>query len=289
MILGVIEISLRSTRFSVTEIAPGSSRVRLDRSHGLTAGPDNVDRLTALLMAEVEVARELDVDRIEVVAVPELRGSRLVRLIDRVGDALGIGPVRIPSRRDTAAAAFLGVTEPRVEEIEGPVAVAHIGETSVGIAVGEPGLLPDWIGSRPVGASTMTRKARFANPPRPTQIEAAIAGASRGIGSLSPPECGRLFVNSPMAEVVGRLCGLTVGLSDAQRGLDAILGQTSADTAAWFGVEPALARHLPGILVGHAALAEGLGMRAEPVSCDHGAGRHWLAERELGVAGGDAR
>ncbi len=289
MILGVLEISLRSTRFTVTEVAPDSSRFVLSRSHGLTAGPENADRLMALLMAEVEVAREMGADRIEVVAVPELRGSRLIRLVDRVGEAIGVGPVRIPSRRDTAAAAFLGVTRPRAGDVEGPVGVAHIGETAIGIAVGEPGSMPTWIGSRPVGTSTMTHKARFSNPPRPAQIEAAITGASRGIGSLYPPGCDRLFVSSSMSEVVGRLCGLVIGPADARRGLDAILGQTSADTAAWFGVEPVLARHLPGMLVGHAALSEGLGIRVEPVACDHGAGREWLAALELETAGGEGR
>ncbi len=289
MILGVFDISLRSTRFTVTEVLPDSSRIRVARSHGLTAGPESVERLSALLMAEVEVARDLGVDQFEVVAAPELRGSRLVRLIDRVGDAVGVGPVRIPSRRDACAAAFLGVTRPRQDHFDGPVGVAHIGEMAIGMAVGEAGDLPGWIGSRPVGASTMTRKARFANPPRPTQIEAAIAGASRGVSSLLPPECDRLLVNSPMAEVISRLCGLEISGRDARRGLDAILGQTSQDTAAWFGVEPVLARHLPGMLVGHAALADGLGMRVEPVTCDHGAGRFWLSEYEFEAAGGGSR
>lgn len=289
MKLGVIEIGLRSTRFTVTEIDGDSSHVRMSRSHGLLAGLENLERLSALLMVEVEAARDMEADRIEVVAVPELRGSRLIRLIDRVGEAVGVGPVRIPSRREAVAAAFLGVSRPLGTALAGPVGVAHIGETAIGLAVGEPGRSPAWIGSRPVGASTMTRKARFANPPLPAQIEAAITGASRGISSLHPPVCDRVFVDSPMAEVTGRLCGLLVGAADARRGLDSILGQTSEDTAAWFGVEPVLARHLPGILVGHAALAEGLGMPVEPVSCDHGAGRLWLSGEQLEAAGGEPR
>jgi len=188
-----------------------------------------------------------------------------------------------------APQAYRDFTRPLADRLDGPVGIAHVGETAIGIAVGAPGELPGWIGSRPVGASTMTRKARFANPPRPAQIEAAIAGASRGISSLLPPSCERLLVSSPLAEVVGRLCGLSIGPAEARRGLDAILGQTSEDTSAWFGVEPALARHLPGMLVGHAALAEGLGMAVEPVVCDHAAGRHWLDEAQLGIAGGEPR
>ena len=47
----------------------------------------------------------------------------------------------------------------------------------------------------------------------------------------------------------------------------------------------ALARHLPGIIVGHAALAEGLGVRVEPALCDLPASLEWLAEREQLVTG----
>lgn len=283
MILGVIDIGLRSTRFTISEITPDSARALLVRNHGLTVSLDSIDRLSALLLAEAGLAREHGVTRLEVVTGPELRGSRLVRLLNRVATTIGIGPVRIPTRRETAAANFLGVTRPWQTGLEGPVGVAHIGETVAGLAVGQPGMRPDWIGSRPVGASTMARRARFSNPPLPTQIEAAITGASRGFASLSPPPYDRMLVASPVADVIARLCGERIGPDDARRGLNAILGQTGADTAAWFGMEPSLARNLPGMIVGHAALAAGLEMTVEPVGCDLGAGRHWLTVGEVGT------
>ena len=94
-----------------------------------------------------------------------------------------------------------------------------------------------------------------------------------------------MLVVSSLAPVVERLCGPRIGAAEARRGLDAILGQTSDDISAWFGAEAPLARHLPGIIVGHAALAEGLGVRVEPALCDLAASRYWLAEREEPVAG----
>ena len=287
LILGALEISLRSTRFSLSEVTSTSAGRIVERSHGVTAGIDGLDRLSALIMAEVEFARDEGADRVEVVAVPALRGSRLIRLLGRVTDAIGAGPIRIPSRRDWSAANFLGVTVPAGDSLPDRVAVAGIGETAIGFAVGTPGEVPDWIGSRPVGASTMTRKARFQDPPRPGQLEAAILGASRGIASMFPPETERVMVVSPLAPVVERLCGPLIGPEQARRGLDSILGQTSEDMSAWFGAEPALARHLPGIIVGHAALAEGLGVKVEPALSDLAASRYWLAEREDLVTGQD--
>jgi hypothetical protein len=285
LILGAIEISLRSTRFSLSEVSSGSTRRIVERSHKVTAGIDGLDRISALIMSEAEFARDQGAGRVEVIAVPGLRGSRLIRLLDRVADAVGAGPIRIPTRRDWTAATFLGVTVPAGDSLPDPVAVAVIGETAIGFAVGRPGEIPEWNGSRPVGASTMTRKARFQDPPRPGQIEAAVIGASRGIASMFPPPTERVLVVSSLAPVVERLCGPRIGAAEARRGLDAILGQTSDDISAWFGAEAPLARHLPGIIVGHAALAEGLGVRVEPALCDLAASRYWLAEREEPVAG----
>jgi len=281
LILGALEISLRSTRFSLSDVDAHSSRRIVERSHGVTAGIEGLDRLSALIMSEVEFARDQGADRIEVIAVPALRGSRLIRLLSRVAEAVGAGPVRIPSRRDWTAAAFLGVTVPAGQSLPDRVAVGVIGETAIGFGAGSPGEIPEWIGSRPVGASTMTSKARFQDPPRPGQLEAAVIGASRGIASMYPPEVDRVFVVSALAPVVERLCGPRIGPDEARKGLDAILGQTSEDMAAWFGAESSLARHLPGIIVGHAALAEGLGVKVEPALSDLAASRHWLEEREM--------
>lgn len=275
MILGAIEIGLRSTRLCVSDVGVRSSRSLITRDHRLSARLENAERLGALVMAESETARDAGAERIEVLASSELRGSRLVRLVGRFAEASGLGPVRLPTRRERVAAAFLAATRALVDE-PAPVGVARIDDDAIGIATGRAGDLPAWVGTRPVGAVTMTRRARFFDPPLPTQIEAAVSGASRAIASLSPPQSGRLLVSSPLAAVVARLCGTRPGARDARRGLESIFGQTADDIAAWFGVGSGLARQLPGVLVGHIALADALGREVEPVNCDHVAGRHWL-------------
>lgn len=288
MILGAIEISLRSTRFSLAEVTPCSATRITERRHAVTANIDGLDRIAALIMAEVENARESGAERVEVSAVQALRGSRLVRLLGKVSEAVGAGPVRVRSRREWTVATFLGATVPAAEWLPDQVGVAAVGESAIGLAVGTPGEMPAWVGSRPVGASAMTRRARFQDPPRPGQIDAAISGASRSVASMFPPPGERVLAVSGLAPVVERLCGARIGPEDARRGLDAILGQTSDDISAWFGVETALARDLPGVIVGHAALAEGLGVTVEPASAEQVAGGHWMAERERTAAGRDS-
>lgn len=280
MILGAIEIGLRSTGLSVSEVGPHSSRPLINREHRISARLDRAERLGALVVAECETARDAGAERVEVLASPELRGTRLIRLVERLAGAAGAGPVRLPSRRERVAAAFLGTTRGLVDE-PAPVGVARVDEDAIGIAVGVPGEAPGWVGTRPVGAAAMTRRARFFDPPLPSQIDAAVSGASRAIAALMPPGCERLLVSSPVAAVVARLVGTRAAASQVRRGLDAIFGQTADDISAWFGIGSGPARHLPGMLVGHLALAEGLGTEVEPVGCDQVAGRYWLGHTDV--------
>lgn len=288
MILGAIEISTRSTRLGVVDVTPGGSSCVTERSHAITAITGNSERLTALVMAEVETARDLGAESVEVIADPALRGTRVVRLIDRVSRAIGSGRVRIPVERERVAAAFLGATRPRQGQLGDPVAVALLGDAAIGIGVGTPGLDPGWTGSRPAGAVTISRKARFSDPPRPNQIEAAISGASAKIDSLAPPVTSRLLATTDFSVVIERLCGNRITHEDARRGLEALYGQTSDDTAAWFGLAPGRSRYLPGALVGIAALADSFGLPIEPVRHDSVAGRHWCREYSRLVAGGSS-
>jgi len=289
LILGAIEISNRSTRLTVADVGERDSARILERVHAVSAKLKNLERLSALLMAEVEAARDLGAERIEVYAEADLRGTRLVRLLGRVTAGVGAGDIRIPAERERVAASFVAATVPGGADLQGPIGVALVGLATVGIGVGEPGDPPVWVGSRPVGAAVISEKARFSDPPRPNQIEAAITGASRKIESLSPPPIDRLMVVSNFAPVIERLCGGSITHDDARRGLDSILGQTSDDLAAWFGVEPATSRLLPGTIVGHAALADAFGVPVEPVGCDSVAGREWLERSGVAPAGGRTR
>lgn len=278
MILGAIEISKRSTRLSVVEIANGDSFPITERNHAVNAKLENLERLTALIVAEIESARELGAEIVEVSAESSLRGSRLIDVLDLTVRTSGAGQIRIFSNRDNVAASFMAVTRPQRDQMAGQVGVAVVGTSLLGLGVGPAGSPPHWVGSRPAGARLMTEKARFNNPPRPVQIEAAITGACRRIESLTPPPMDRLIATSGFAPVIEKLCGDRISHEDACRGLDSILGQTADDLSAWFDIDPATSRLLPGAIVGHAALADVFGMPVEPASSDSVAGRHWLGE-----------
>jgi len=163
-----------------------------------------------------------------------------------------------------------------------------MGDAAIGIGVGTPGLEPAWVGSRPVGTVAISRKARFSDPPRPNQIEAAISGAIKKIETLVMPSCERLLATTDLSVVIERLCGSRITQDDARRGLGAVYGQTSGDLAAWFGIEPGRSRFLPGTMVGIAALAGVFELPVEPLGHVSVAWRHWSDEySRLVSAGGE--
>jgi hypothetical protein len=284
LILGAIHISERVTRLRVADVGEDRSRRLIDRSSLVSAELRNCDRLSALLMAEIEAARDAGAVAVEVIAAGALRGTRLLRLLDRVARASGTGGIHLPRMADSLAAGFMAVTRPRQAVLNGRVAVARIGEASTGVGAGTPGGPPDWVGSRPLGAAALTEKARFSDPPRPNQIEAAINGASRSLASLAMPPCDRVFLTTPMSAVLERLCGPRIDAEGARRGLDSILGQTADDIAAWFGAESGRARLLPATLVIAYVLADLTGREVEPCTGDPVAGRAWLAESRQAVS-----
>lgn len=285
MILGAIEISKRTTRLRVAEVGSGSSRRLVDRSSLVSAQLRNSDRLSALLMAEIEAARDAGAERVEVLAGRSLRGTRLLRLLDRVSRASGAGGILLPDPGERLRSTFFSVTVPFAGELDRSVAVARVGESNTGVAVGVPGERPGWVGSRPVGCATLSEKARFSDPPKPNQIEAAVTATVRKLETLAPPGSDRLFVSTPLAGPLCRICGPRIDPASARRGLDSILGQTGDDIAAWFGADSGRARLLPATLICCLGLSEVFGTPVEPREGDPVAGRFWLAEATRAVAG----
>ena len=275
MILGAIEISSRSVRFCVADVGSTSSARLTERFHTIKARPENLERLTAILMAEAEAAREMGVERLEVTAGADLRGTRLAQQLDRVCQSVGAGRLRIPSVREESAAVFAGVTVPDLEHQGERVAVGLVGERHVSVAVGKSGSVPQWMATRPIGSVAMTDKARFSDPPRPAQLDAAISAATRQITTLMPPDFDRLLVAGQTPAVVERLCGSRFDADGARRGIDSILGLNAHDVSAWFGSPVGLSRLLPATLIAHAALAGGLDAEVEPVAWEPVAGRRW--------------
>lgn len=216
----------------------------------LEASPRNIRELIERAADEVRAVGGEDP---EVVMVGDLRGTRLPALVERIARGAGLGPVRLPSRREQIEGAFLAATGNRSPGA-GPgahVAVAVLANAFTGLAVGTPGSLPDWTASRPLTARGLVDRARLSDPPTEVQLEAATSAAARSLGSLVPPEPSGISLVSEEAPALVSLCGAVVDSGTTGRALGSPAVNLGSDSPA----------------VGHLSRKERLKLAATLVIC----------------------
>ena len=254
---GVIEISPGRIRALVSGTTPGSAEWPSGRLFEveyrvspLEASPRNIRELIERAADEVRAVGGEDP---EVVMVGDLRGTRLPALVERIARGAGLGPVRLPSRREQIEGAFLAATGNRSPGA-GPgaeVAVAVLADAFTGLAVGTPGFLPGWTASRPLTARGLVDRARFSDPPTEFQLEAATSAAARSLGSLVPPEPSGISLVSRKAPALVSLCGAVVDSETTGRALGSPAVNLGSDAPA----------------VGHLSRKERLELAATLVIC----------------------
>lgn len=232
---GVIEISPGRIRALVAEVpgGPGDEpQARpLDREYAVSPLEATPDRLAVLIDEAAGEIRSAGDNDPELVMVGNLRGTRLPSLIGRLARRAGLGPLKIPSRREQVVGAFLAATAHHDRQSESEEAVFVPSDSFLGLAVGRPGVAPDWTASRPVTAQALVRQARFNDPPTSVQLEAATSATLRQVGSLAPPDFGRVILVSELVPSIVSLCGTEVDTESAGRGLDQLVSQAGPKVA----------------------------------------------------------
>lgn len=280
MVHAAIEISPSAVRTRVSELRPGEVEVRLDRFVPVEVGTADPARIEMLVADGAEAARSAGSEEVEVVIAPELKGTRIARLVGRRVSRFVSG-VRTPGTGALIASRFIASTTAHVPDPDVPVGVAGIGHDSLGVAVGRPGSAPDWIGSRPFGVDRLASKARFQDPPTPVQLDVARVATARALATMQPPEFGDLLVVSDFESTIRDLCGTEISSGGLAGALDWVMGRTSDELVAVTGFERHLARLLPASIAIHQALAEVFGSTIVPVAPDPAAE---LALAEIGPA-----
>ena len=257
----------------------------LDRFVPVRVRQSNLGQVEVIVADGAEAARQAGAETVQLVFAPDLRGTRLARLIERkVGHA--VSSVRSPETGARVASRFMAATAGGPVSVDhAPVGVAGLGHLSLGLAIGEPGEAPVWIGSRPLGLDRVAARARFQDPPTPVQLDVARVACTKSLATLQPPEFGSMLVVSDFAPTMVEICGpeISPGLLDSA--LDWILGRTVDELSAITGFEPHLARLLPAALAIHQALADCFELPLLPVDPDPAAE---VALAEL-VSGGRGR
>ena len=282
LVHAAIEISQSAVRTRVSEFRAEGVDDLIDRFVPVRASQANLDRIAAIVADGADAARSAGAGPIGLVFTPDLRGTRIARLVERrvapvVSGIRSLEPGAQIACRFMAATAKLGP-----EELGESIGVAGLGHSSLGIATGRAGEAPRWIGSRPIGLDRVASRARFQDPPTPVQLDVARIASGKSLETMQPPAFETLLVVSDFEPTLTELCGARASVDDLAGALGWVLGRTSDELSAVTGFDRHLARLLPAAITIHQALAETFEATVVAVSPDPAAE---AALAELGSTG----
>jgi exopolyphosphatase/pppGpp-phosphohydrolase len=262
--IGVIDIGASTTCSLVAELTPPRPRQALVRRHNLSPSQVEPEELASLVRSEASLARRAGAEELVVAARATLRGTHHARLLGRVCHQIGAGDLRILDAREKAELAFDGAVGGQPEHI--PIAVATVGLSSTEVAVGYAGGGTAWRGSRPAGVWRLTDGARFSDPPKLVQQDAARSAAWRSLSSLQPPPAERaLLAGGAASAAIRSLCGSTIDAASLARAREHVAAVPGEILAGELMLTPGQARPVPATLAVLDAVVELIGLPLEMV------------------------
>lgn len=273
MLRGAVQITASSVRYSVVtsdRAQPGTVTAGFREVATLAGDPDEAETAVA---EGVEAARMAGAEVVDLLAAPELKGTRLASRL-RIGSRkLGTGDLVFTGGGAAIAASFIASTASLHRDVVPVVesttcGVLGIGDHSVGLAVGRPGERPSWVGSRPVGLARLAERARLSDPPESPQLAAARSAVERALGSFSAPGIDLLVSVSDFSQATRIASGERVDRESLSGTLDDLVGMTADQLGATVGLGPRLARLFPLALVAQLAAVGTFGVDLVPLDPD---------------------
>lgn len=266
-----IDIGTNTTRLLVAEEDHAGALRVLAQERAFTelgdadeVGPEKTRMLADAVRGQAARARELQTGRLRVVATGALReaGDREA-VLEALRDAGG-AEVELLSGHEEATLAFTGALSTMRPAPDGVVAVVDVGGGSSEVAVGRAGEGVTWAASMPVGSGRLTERFLLSDPPSAEELAAARAHARAAWAALG------VLPSSDLAVAVGgsaaslpRLVGERLDEEAIARVLELLTGDSSAEVARVFELDPRRVRLLPAGLVVLEAAARRLGRALE--------------------------
>jgi exopolyphosphatase/guanosine-5'-triphosphate,3'-diphosphate pyrophosphatase len=222
--------------------------------------PDaKLDETAALIERFVEDARNLDVERLEILVTSPGRqaanGSELIARIEAAAEGV---PVRLLSAQEEGRLGFLGA----IAGTRGParrlVAVCDVGGGSSQVAVGtrRDGLA--WVRSVDIGSMRLTSRLLDDDPPGDAAVARARAEVDRLLEGFVPPAPETALAVGGSARALRAIVGNVLGADELDE-VAGILARTKAgEISALYGIDPERDRTLAAGAVILGALQERL-------------------------------
>jgi exopolyphosphatase / guanosine-5'-triphosphate,3'-diphosphate pyrophosphatase len=278
-----IDIGSNTTRLLVADVDDGRLTIvtqetaftalgRELQAHG-RIGASKLVELIAVVEAQVGAAQRHGATQTRAVATAAVRraanGRRLAReLAERTGVA-----IEVLSAGEEARLAFTGAVGMLDEPAVGLVGVVDVGGGSSELVIGEPGSVPVWWESVALGSSSVTDRWLHSDPPRPSELGAALDHVREAVAGLRPPTPARALAVGGSATSLGRVAGRLLDGPAFARALYLLGTEPSAALGGRIGVDPRRVRLLPGALLLLEAMATRLGL---PLTVSRGGIREGL-------------
>ena len=250
-----IDIGSNTTRLLVAEPQDGGlrelmtqrafTRLGAGRGHDDPIAHDKVREVTAVVLAQSEMARVAGAERILVVATAAIRSAaNRDELIAAVEQATGL-EVAVLSGDDEASLAFSGATSGLKHLPLGSVGVADVGGGSSELVTGTLAEGASWSASFRVGSGFLADNYLHSDPPSAAELDAVRRHAEGVFEGLDVPAVEAAFAVGGSATSLRRLVGAELSFEALERGILLLSSTPIAEVARRFDLHAERVRILP--------------------------------------------
>ena len=265
MLCACIDIGSNTTRLLVADARDGRLRevvqqrafTRLGGTGEISA--EKIAAVTAAVVQQVRIARELGVDRLRAVGTHAVRQApNREELLARIGHEAGVD-VDVLDGEEEARYAFLGATQTLGHAPEGDVGVVDVGGGSTELVCGTVADGVSWSASFRVGSGGLADAYLRSDPPATEDLDRIrrhVAGVFEGLEAPTPRVA---YAVGGSATSLCRMVGDVLDREALQRGVQVLAAHSTAEVAGRFGLHPERVRLLPAGMLLLDAAAEVLG------------------------------
>ncbi len=256
-------------RTGLTEIHQERAFTRLGRGLGPggAIADDKIDEVVAVVVRQLQVAREHDVVAMLGVATAAVRTAvNGAALVEAIRARTGL-EVAVLSAAEEARLAFCGAAAMLDATPAGELGVIDVGGGSSEIVVGRPPDRVEWWASLAVGSGALAEEHFASDPPTADELSAARGQVAQALAGHTPPRPALAVAVGGSATSLSRVAGPVLDANALARSLHLLAELPAEAVAARFAIDPERARLLPGGLL---ILEAAAGLLGTPVRVGRG-------------------
>jgi exopolyphosphatase / guanosine-5'-triphosphate,3'-diphosphate pyrophosphatase len=257
-----IDVGSNTTRLLVAELRAGSLREITSQRVFTMLGkallaegelpPQKVEEAADVVAQQVDIARVLGVEAIDVVGTAVVRDApNRADLEAAIADIAGV-PMRVLSGEEEARLAFVGAAATLPRGADGRLVVIDVGGWSTEVVLGTRASGVFWSESFRVGSGLLADVYLRSDPPGRRELAAVTAHVSEVFAPLDLPKPDRAVAVGGSATSVRRMVGKELSRDALERSLQLLSGSSCQEVAARIDLHPERVRLMPaGITILH--------------------------------------